>query len=587
MKTMLTFAMAIVTLLFPALCLSAHAQGTAFTYQGRLLDNGSPANGNYDLTFAVFNVPNLGNPVSANITNGPLVISNGLFTVTLDFGAGVFDGNPRWLQIGVRTNVSDPFTLLSPRQALSPTPYAVLAGNVPDFAITSNKLAPAAVGSAQLAPGAVQAGNIATGAVTTVELAKPPRSGSVSSGALAIDFGQADFSVTFTPAFNSTPSVTLGLQPGFPPSLGEQSALYLKTVSPSGFTGRFSSVATVQKLSEYGVSSSLAIVNGTPAVCAAGTPASVQYLRATDFLGTYWSYPIKLDLNTGGADDMQMAVVDGNPAIAYHSGSGVLKFIRATDVNGASWGSPTTIIATNGYFISLAVVNGNPAITYYETPNSDLKYVRATDADGTAWATPVAVDTAGQVGRYCSLAVIDGYPAISYEDLSNGNLKFVRATDADGTTWGTPLVLDTDGGVSSSLNVANGNPAIAYADGVNIKFIRATDASGTAWGTPVLVDQHGGDISLRIVNGTPAISYMSDGLRYAHAADANGATWRTPALLDAEGTGGGGTSLIVLPTGAPAISYYSTYTISEPSGTLRFVREPSVSFNINWIALEP
>ena len=30
---------------------STFAQGTAFTYQGRLLDTGSPANGNYDMRF--------------------------------------------------------------------------------------------------------------------------------------------------------------------------------------------------------------------------------------------------------------------------------------------------------------------------------------------------------------------------------------------------------------------------------------------------------------------------------------------------------------------------------------------------------
>src|SRR5277367_1800048 len=34
---------------------TAHAQGTAFTYQGQLSASGSPASGHYDFTFALFN----------------------------------------------------------------------------------------------------------------------------------------------------------------------------------------------------------------------------------------------------------------------------------------------------------------------------------------------------------------------------------------------------------------------------------------------------------------------------------------------------------------------------------------------------
>ena len=33
----------------------ARAQGTAFTYQGRLNDGGAPANGSYDLQFILYN----------------------------------------------------------------------------------------------------------------------------------------------------------------------------------------------------------------------------------------------------------------------------------------------------------------------------------------------------------------------------------------------------------------------------------------------------------------------------------------------------------------------------------------------------
>jgi hypothetical protein len=113
------------------------AQGTAFTYQGRLTDNASPAGGAYDLTFAVFDAASIGSQVGATLTNAAVAVSNGLFTVTLDFGVGVFTGDPRWLEIGVATNGSGSFATLSPRQALLPTPYAIFANTASNVVLGS------------------------------------------------------------------------------------------------------------------------------------------------------------------------------------------------------------------------------------------------------------------------------------------------------------------------------------------------------------------------------------------------------------------------------------------------------------------
>jgi len=110
---------------------TALAQGTAFTYQGRLNDGTSPANGIYDLRFTIYDSPGGGLIVGGPLTNAPTGASNGLFTVTLDFGSGVFTGPARWLEIGVRTNGSvTVYQALSPRQPLTATPYAATAGNV-------------------------------------------------------------------------------------------------------------------------------------------------------------------------------------------------------------------------------------------------------------------------------------------------------------------------------------------------------------------------------------------------------------------------------------------------------------------------
>jgi hypothetical protein len=107
----------------------ASAQGTAFTYQGLLNDGANPANGIYDLRFAIYDAPGDGTLIAGPLTNSATAMSNGLFTTGLDFG-NQFPGADRWLEIGVRTNGTDAFTTLAPRQQLTPTPYAITAGTV-------------------------------------------------------------------------------------------------------------------------------------------------------------------------------------------------------------------------------------------------------------------------------------------------------------------------------------------------------------------------------------------------------------------------------------------------------------------------
>jgi len=104
------------------------AQTTALTYQGRLNDGAGPANGSYDLTFALFDAATAGTQVAGILTNTATTISSGLFTVNLDFG-NQFPGADRWLEIAVRTNGSGAFATLAPRQQLTTTPYATRAAS--------------------------------------------------------------------------------------------------------------------------------------------------------------------------------------------------------------------------------------------------------------------------------------------------------------------------------------------------------------------------------------------------------------------------------------------------------------------------
>jgi hypothetical protein len=127
MKTKQTIKLTAICHLVSALCLPAFAQGTAFTYQGRLQNNGSPASGAYNMTFSLFNINAGGSAVAGPVTTNGVFVTNGLFTVTIDFGSNVFNGTAYWLEVDVETNGAGSFTTLVPRQPLTPTPYSIFA----------------------------------------------------------------------------------------------------------------------------------------------------------------------------------------------------------------------------------------------------------------------------------------------------------------------------------------------------------------------------------------------------------------------------------------------------------------------------
>ena len=85
------------------------AQGTTFTYQGRLTEAGNPVSGTYDMQFKLYDLPGVGTGTQQGVTlaNNSVQVANGVFSVTLNFGASVFD----------------------PRQPVSPAPYAIYAGS--------------------------------------------------------------------------------------------------------------------------------------------------------------------------------------------------------------------------------------------------------------------------------------------------------------------------------------------------------------------------------------------------------------------------------------------------------------------------
>ncbi len=99
---------------------------TAFNYQGRLNDGAVAANGTYEMQFKLYDDVSAGNQIGSTINNNSVTVTNGLFTIALDFGASPFAGGNRWLEIGVRKASDAPgFTRLTPRQHITSSPYSI------------------------------------------------------------------------------------------------------------------------------------------------------------------------------------------------------------------------------------------------------------------------------------------------------------------------------------------------------------------------------------------------------------------------------------------------------------------------------
>ncbi len=138
-----------VTLIVLLTVTAAFAQGpaTAFTFQGKLGSAGALINGAYEMQFKLFDGadPASSNQVGTTITmNNPLVqVTNGVFTVQLDFGAAALPGDERYLEIGIRSTNIQPYAVLSPRTKITSAPYAVRSRN----ATTADSLSTAASNS--------------------------------------------------------------------------------------------------------------------------------------------------------------------------------------------------------------------------------------------------------------------------------------------------------------------------------------------------------------------------------------------------------------------------------------------------------
>jgi hypothetical protein len=469
-----------------------HAQGTAFTYQGRLNAGGTPASGDYDLSFAVYDADSAGNLVAGPITNSPVAVSNGLFTVTLEFGAGVFTGDPRWLEIAVATAGSGAFETLSPRQSLLPTPYAIFAANA------SNVISGSAVKSLNALTDDV---TLAAGANVTI---------TPSGNTLTIDSagagGSGIWNLNGADTYFNTGNVGLG-------TISPASKL---TLSVSGYG--FEHTDGTRRLNTYvstsggwlgtlsndplnffvnGGGSALTVTTGNKVGIGTTTPAAKLTVRTT---GAFSAYGIEhtdgdvrlstyLDAGYGAwfgtrsTHALNFFVNDGTPSMTIDTGGATIM----TPIGG--YGS--FVVGTPNGESGFSIKNGNRADVRFN--GSTIKMVAGAGVGPPSSFNGIAVTTAGNVGigtdaplarldvrgttRTCILSIVGGCDLaepfmLKDEKISKGSVVVID-DEHPGMLMQSERAYDRR--VAGIISGANGiNPGItlqqegAFVDGQNV-----------------------------------------------------------------------------------------------------------------------
>jgi hypothetical protein len=368
-----------------------YAQGTAFTYQGRLMAGSQAANGSYDLAFTLFNVNSNGTAIAGPVTNAATAVSNGLFTVIIDFGPGVFTGNNYWLGISVSPAGSNTFTVLTPRQPVLPAPYAIMANSASNLLGT--------LPSAQLS-GGISATNL-TGTVSLAQLPAAVVTNNASGAVLA------GLSVTSTNVI-----APLTVPPRIPAaaigSVGTVSAPYFVAVA-----GRYAYVANLSA--------------GTLQVIDVSTPSS----------------PVSVGSVATGGNPWTVAVA-GRYAYVANYGSGMLQVI---DVSTPS--SPV-LVGSVGLGMGADPISVAVAGRYAYVGNGGYGTNTLEVFDVSAPSSPVLVGSVGTVGGPISVAVAGRYAYVVNQ--GSGNLQVIDVSTPSSPvsvgsvgTVGTPLTVAVAG----------------------------------------------------------------------------------------------------------------------------------------------
>lgn len=461
---------------------AASAQTTTFTYQGRLADSSAVANGKYDFQFALFDAESGGapqpqpNPVT--VTRAGVQVANGVFTVQLDFGANAFPGADRYLEISVKKPQDSTYTPLTPRQPVTPTPYAIqsknamtalnFTGNLSgDVTGTQTATAVSTVGgetAANVASGA-QIANAATSMNTANAVVRRDMNGNFNAG--TITAGNVTLGTGGALTFGDGTQQTTGLDPNNLVRRNVQSGSVLVGDTRFTVTSQASSIALSDIIARFRSNAITFDNNGSilatfmqdrfrvdqdGGFVAIGSGVGIGTIPTIGAGERLMWHPNKAAFRAGELSSNAASNWD-EANIGYYSwAGGADSMAQGTtsfafgNLATASGGSSFSVgsITTAGGATSIAM--GNRSIA-----NGDFSVAIGNRATGCASVPLVNF-------KFTCMTPFDGVVSISAEKSTNGNLSFLTAT-ADNqfnvrASGGIRLRTATD--LSTGCDITNG-----------------------------------------------------------------------------------------------------------------------------------
>lgn len=427
------------------------AQGTAFNYQGRLSDAGTPANGKYDLRFAVFNAVTNGSQVSSSLTNFNVAVSNGLFSTTLDFGNGLFTGTNYWLDIAVRaTNVTTVFTTLVPRQPILPVPYAIFANSASNVlgTLSASQLTSGTVPSGQISgtyPNTVNfssggntfAGTFSGNGGTLTNLnASQLTSGTVADARLSSNVALLDHNQTFTGANNFNNGNNSFTGSFFGNGLVGwivTNALSFQAVRDHGYVTTNSGMAAIL------LPATATLTNGD-IVRISGAGAGgwlVTENAGQSIIGYFSSYRNCILSALPVNDDCRGVAASADGTVMYYAAGGLSSGVWVSTDSGQNWslaGSPNL----SGAYISVAC-SANGRIVYAEPSSGTIQ--KSTNSGATWFSTGIT-----QTGNFMSCTANGAVLFTSNYACSGNGTNLARLS-------GGAVTISTNGGAAFSISV--------------------------------------------------------------------------------------------------------------------------------------
>ncbi len=433
--------------LFALSCASvgnAQSLGSAFSYQGQLKEAGVPASGLYDIQACLFSASSGATSLLLCAPDIPDVpVSAGLFTVALEFGATVFAGQQRYLELRVRPGISTGnYTVLSPRQLLRATPEALRA-NVASAAPWSG-LGGVPTGFAD------NTDNDSGGTVTSITAGAGLSGGTIiGNGSIAIAASGVNNTMIAADAVGAAQLAS--------------NAVDTAAIVDANVTGA--------KIAPGAVGSAQ-INTAQVQTRITGSCRDGEFFRGINSDGTLNCelLPVTFDrvLDVAGDVGKYVAVAlrsDDRPLIAYHENTaGALKIYDCADPACAS-GTRRTLDAAGdvGEDIALEIrPNGFPIIAYRDVTAQALKLYDCASAACNTGTARVLDSSVNVGGRSIAMALrADGRAFISYKDASNFS---VRAYDCANLNCSTGAVRSLPGDNPDGTSVvirADGRPLIA------------------------------------------------------------------------------------------------------------------------------